>query len=548
MRAHRDRIREIAAWAIPEPGTPERARFDKYMSARKGDAAHQKELKETFERAKALVEIQGVNGLGFPADKQLREFNAEYNGRVFSGGLRDLPGSFNVVEAFNTFLPRSATFYIRDEKDFIFSFDDFIDFVTSELSDTQSTDFDTTMEEGKIYSFNSVDAQSQTKFSNDSGEQYEFSSASLVRFGHEVSMILLAGQECDLAAEAEKIKGKVEENVTPLPHRAHVKPADELELRAEPLFENSNLWKTVVLIRFDNRSKTVDARYLLRDAGKMYFIFSDDPESYIRPDGQFWNEQTEQVYKSAIESIGVHSALFELCKTCLLLPTYALHFESDIVVERHPTELLDFRKKVSNRKTVSLVPAKHLIAHREAFRIPARDQHSSTSSSFLPPDYRIETSGYWKRLGPRDVGRDKNGAVVHGRTWVSQTLSWVQDPTENQPLVATRSNRAPSSENSGFIYVMRSAAHEKNIFKIGLTRRTSDIRSAELSRSTSSPDQFLVVEDFAVSNCLVAERAIHQRLAEYRINPGREYFRAPYGVIRKAIQATLSELEADSKR
>lgn len=189
--------------------------------------------------------------------------------------------------------------------------------------------------------------------------------------------------------------------------------------------------------------------------------------------------------------------------------------------------------------------AKYLIAHREAFRIPSRNQRSSTSSAFLAPEYKIETSGYWKQLGPRDVGRDKNGAVIHGRTWVSQTLSWVQEPTENETLVAARSRVISDSENSGFIYVMRSAAHEKDIFKVGLTRRTSDIRSAELSRTTGSPDLFLVVQEWAVADCVAVERAVHQRLAKYRINPKREFFRAPYNIIFAAIDATLAELESD---
>lgn len=545
MSTHKDRMGEIGFWAIPAPGTSERAQLDKFVSAKLGDAAHGKKLQEIFEKAKALVEIQSVNGLGFPADKQLREYNAEYNGRIFSGGLRDLPGSFNVVEAFNRFIPPSATFCIRDEKDFLFSFDDFIDFVTSDLIDGEKTEFDSALEEGKIYSFNSVDAQSQIRISSGEGEQYEFSSASLVRLGDEISMVLLAGQECDLKAETEKIRSKAEGKVSALPHRAHLELDNGRQLRAEPLYENSNLWKTVIAIRFDTRSRTVDARYIFQDWGQMYFVLTDDLETYVRPNGEFWDKGVEKVYKSAQESIDIHSALFELCKTCLLLPAYAQHFEAEIVVERHPTEFLDFRKKVSNRKAITLVPAKYLIGHRDAFRIPSRNQLSSTSSAFLAPEYQIETSGYWKQLGPRDVGRDKNGGVIHGRTWVSQTLSWVQEPVGTETLVATRKTSTADSENSGFIYVMRSAAHAKDIFKVGLTRRASDTRSVELSRSTSSPDHFLVVQDWAVSDCVAVERTVHQRLAEYRINPKREFFRAPYDVIYAAIKATLSELESD---
>lgn len=542
MGTHKNRMKEIGASVLPAPGTQERAKLDKFISAKSGDQAHQKALHEIFAKAKALIEVQNRNGLGFPADKQIREFNFEYNSRVFFGSLRDMPASFNVVEAFNQFLQPSATFCIRDEKDFIFSFDDFIDFVTSGVVDENKIDLNSTMEEGKIYSFNSIDATSQINFSDSSGENYEFSSVSLVRFGEEVSMILLAGQDCDLSAKTKEINEKFGGSTPLMRHRAHLRIDETRELRAEPLFKNSNLWKTVVLVRFDNRSKTIDARYVLHDWGQRYHIISDDINSCLGPDGKFLNEM-KGTYEAAKKSILNHSALFELCKTCLLLPIYAQNFESDIVVERHPTELLEFRNKTSNRKIISLVRAKYLIGHREAFRLPSRNQRSSTSSAFLAPEYKIETSGYWKQLGPREVGRDKNGSVIHGRTWVSQTLSWVEESTRNEMVVATRNRPSPDSKNNGFIYVMRSAAHEKDIFKVGLTRRTSDLRSAELSRTTGSPDHFLVVQEWAVADCVAVERAVHQRLAAYRLSPKREFFRAPYNIIFAAIDATLVELE-----
>lgn len=546
MSTHKDRMREIGLWAIPAPGSPERNKLDKLLATKQGDATYRKIVKETFDKAKALIQIQAVNGLGFPADKQIREYNLEYNGRALTGSLNDMPGSFNVVEAFNQFIPQSSTFLIRDEKDFLFSFDDFIDFVTSDLINTENTDFHSTLEEGKIYSFNSVDPQSQIKISSGSNEKYEFSSVSLVRFGDEISMILLAGQECDLEVESQKIRNSTEEEIALFSHRAHLEIDEELELRAEPLFENSALWKTVIVIRFDNRSKTIDARYLFRDWGRMYCVLTDDLATYIRPDGEFLNKQLEKVYKSAKVSMDTHSALFELCKTCLLLPAYAKYFDEDIVVERHPTNLLEFRKKIRNRKAINLVSTKYLIGHREVFRVPSRNQRSSTSSAFLAPEYQIETNGYWKHLGPRDIGRDKKGETIHGRTWVSQTLSWVQETKGNETLVVSRKKAITNSENSGFIYVMRSAAHAKDIFKIGLTRRTSDTRSAELSRNTSSPDLFLVVQEWEVSDCVTIEREIHQRLDQYRINPNREFFRAPYNVIYSAIDAVLSELESNS--
>jgi len=76
-------------------------------------------------------------------------------------------------------------------------------------------------------------------------------------------------------------------------------------------------------------------------------------------------------------------------------------------------------------------------------------------------------------------------------------------------------------------------ACQKDIFKIGLTKRFSELRSDEFSRATGSPDKFLVVEDWYVTNCIAAEKEIHEKLSKYRVNPTREFFKAPYHIMRK---------------
>ena len=144
----------------------------------------------------------------------------------------------------------------------------------------------------------------------------------------------------------------------------------------------------------------------------------------------------------------------------------------------------------------------------------------------------------------QSIGEDKNSQSIQGRTWVTKTLEWTESKKSKSPLQVTR--KSVSGDNEGYIYVMRSAAHEKNVFKVGLTRRDSDTRSKELSRSTSSPDHFLVVEDWEVSDCVLAEKLIHDMLDEYRVNPKREYFKAPYKVIFKTIDEVIDTLSKKS--
>ncbi len=118
----KDRIAEIRFWAIPPKGTKEYAEVKAKLNKSCENPEIQKLVKTNHKKAVALIDVQEVNGLGLPADSMLREYNLDYNRRIMSGTLHDLPGSFNVVEAFNEFLPPTATFRLRKENDHIFCF------------------------------------------------------------------------------------------------------------------------------------------------------------------------------------------------------------------------------------------------------------------------------------------------------------------------------------------------------------------------------------------------------------------------------------------
>lgn len=540
MASHNDRMAEIGFWAAPKPdsaaGKRLRERIEKFGNA----PEHKKRVAETFRSAVALVEVQKRNGAGFSADKQLREYNLEYNGRVFHGSLRDMPGSFNVVEAFNKFIPRTATFELRTEHDHLFSFQNFIDWATSEAPDNAADESIKLLEEGQIYSFNSIDRPSNLLFSNKNNTEFGFSSVSLVRFSNEVSIILTAGQKCDLAEESEKIK-EAWESVSIPPHRAHIKPADDLVTRAEPLPEDPSLWKTVVLQRLDTSSKTVDARYVFQDWGSSYSGPCDDISAFMF-DGEITEERKQQ-YKKIAEALEEYETLLELCKSCLLLPLFFRVHDDDIEIQRHPTTFRDYRALLKNKKTIERVEARHWVTHRELKRIRYSAVRSPDRATFDAPNYLIERTGYWRKLEMGSEGRDKAGRPIQGRTWVEQTLSWVEDEPRDKTLHASRASSSKVGESAGYIYVMRSAAHPKDVFKVGLTRRTTEQRSRELSQSTASPDHLFVMQEWETSDCILAEREIHAKLDAYRINPKREFFSAPYKTIFLVIDEVISRID-----
>ncbi len=546
MSSHKDRMSEIGFWAVPQVGTEARKRLEKYTQKTKDSPRMKKAMKEIFETATALVAVQEKNGAGFSADKQLREYNLEYNGRVFKGSLHDMPSSFNVVEAFNRFLPPTATFKLRKECDHVFSFESFIDWVTGGDVVTESSSGYERMVEGQIYSYNSFDRPSNLLFRCEGGSDFGFSSVSLIRLGVEISVLLVAGEKCDLEEESKNIVERFAA-FRPFPHRTHITPSEDLTLRAEPLSEDPKLWKTVVVIRFDTATKTIDTRSIYKDCGRSYQGIVGDFSEYFERNAGLNPEELEKTHKKSTEAAQKYGVLFELCKTCLLLWEYFDAKEDDVEIERHPTDFKEFRAQLKNKKIIERVNPEHWINYREVRTLRKKSIRSTDRSTFHAPDYKIEQSGYWRKL-PIDVeGRNKSGNPIQGRTWVSQTLSWAEIPAGAAVVFASRPTNQSPGVNPGYIYVMRSAAHSKDVFKVGLTRRTSEERSAELSGTTSAPDLFLVVQEWSTGDCVLAEKLIHAELKEHRINPSREYFKAPYKVIFAAIDRVISSLEKCSE-
>lgn len=89
---------------------------------------------------------------------------------------------------------------------------------------------------------------------------------------------------------------------------------------------------------------------------------------------------------------------------------------------------------------------------------------------------------------------------------------------------------------SGYIYVLQNDAHNPYIVKIGLTRHSPDKRTKDIYwGATGVPLKFDIAAAFSVGNCVLAEKVIHQRLATFRVNPRREFFK-----IRPEIAAAIS--------
>jgi hypothetical protein len=96
---------------------------------------------------------------------------------------------------------------------------------------------------------------------------------------------------------------------------------------------------------------------------------------------------------------------------------------------------------------------------------------------------------------------------------------------------------------SGYIYVLLNPSMDRNVLKIGKTKRTPEVRAAELSNATGVPLRFMVAYEAQVSNCDVAENMIHQRLGAYRISENREFFELPLKDAISVVDEIIKEID-----
>jgi hypothetical protein len=78
----------------------------------------------------------------------------------------------------------------------------------------------------------------------------------------------------------------------------------------------------------------------------------------------------------------------------------------------------------------------------------------------------------------------------------------------------------------GYIYILTNPSMP-GLLKIGKTTNSVGERAAELSSVTGIPTPFVVEYQWNTSDCDTAEARAHKRLAGWRCNQDREFFRLP---------------------
>ena len=90
------------------------------------------------------------------------------------------------------------------------------------------------------------------------------------------------------------------------------------------------------------------------------------------------------------------------------------------------------------------------------------------------------------------------------------------------------------ARRSGWVYVLTNPAYS-GLVKVGHTARDPETRAAELS-TTGVPARFVVAYAHQVKDHEALEGLAHGRLAAYRANDNREFFRCSVGQARRIIE------------
>ncbi len=540
---HKERMREIGSVAIPPKGTSDRVLLEKFL--KENETPEQRKLfKQLWRESQAIVTGQQLNGAGNETDQALRFFQQEYNNRIWSHDLHSLPSTFNVTEAFLKYNPRLNTLILREDHNYLFSLTDFVNWYTSDNIELDHKIALESFTPGTIYCFDNFSDPADLLYGIEKKNNIGVAGFAMVRFGTEISILLVGGEEENLTKKTEELI-EIHQNYKPAEGREEIKPDRSLSIEAVPLKSKLSLWRLIALSRFDLREMSQSVRYVCHDAGNAFSIKTDDPSVFLDMKGDFFDKSLEEVVSNNAKELRGYNALFDLCSTAIFLPLYFEKFAENITVERSKTRYATEVNKASFSRIKKIIPPSIKIAYKNINVLRFKEGiFDNRSTIYSIPNFHIETSGYWLALNPGKMGADKNGNPIHGRTWVSKKLTWMETD-ESSALVAKRDEAKilPKGPAPGFVYVMRAPLHPKNVFKIGLTQKSTDERANELSNATGVPGKIYVMHEWAVGDCVAVEREVHRRLFEYRVDPRREFFEAPLEQIMTVIDEVINSLK-----
>lgn len=530
----RARFAKFASTADIVPEHPDYAKITEGLRRGRNPELDRR-VKAQWQRAKMLLSAFQLNGPSLFVDKYLRNFLAEYNNRVFVGRGNEQPTSFNIVRACLTPDEQAFVLKLSKEKFYQFNLLDYLEYLTTDAPDSvRVNDF----EELTIYELNN--AGSFSKVVLPGFDDLVFCGASVVREADEFSVIGIFGNHRSQFVEGPAVQ----------PDEIAIKKREFIgegpwDTSAERLFDNDDYYPLLAMTRIDAKARRIQARYVMHESKGLFRVTTDDPTVMLEPEFFRPGVDINAAFKRAIDELARYRHVFNLLNNFLHFQNFFAKREDDFYIERHPTQLKTGPQTTFIRKLRGALEAQYIPNYREVMTLA--QSTNAASSTIDRMDLKFETSGYWRTIELDKVGADKSGNQIHGKTWVEQRLSWIEaeiaSAAENDQTEVARVAR---EEDIGYIYVMRSPVHLKNVFKVGFTTRDPEDRANDLSSTSGQPDPLVVMQSWRVFEPRRVEQQIHRQLQVQRINSRREFFKANFEMIRRTIENVIENLTASA--
>lgn len=541
MKSNIDRRKEIFKGVLPPHGSEEYDAVVKVLKQNEHKDPSVKEFtKKNWEKVTKSIEAQYLSNCGLITEKTLRHFLSEFNNRAWKYGLRSMPVMFNIMEAFFNYRKPEIYFELLEEENYLISFFDFIDFITSKDFLEKKILIEENIISDLIYNFNVGQDLNEIKFKSDNGNEFIIAGLSIIRRGSEITVLATTGKkkEHDISIDKESFRLSTDN-----PDKSRLveeikKDIEKNEFEYEYIDEEKNYIKVLVACRIDIETMTIDARYVAEETNLMFTVITDETDGFLDKNGDFITEELKDAYLNSKKKIEEFSAVFEVVKQSLYLPHF-FNLNDEIIIEEELET--DFKKQSSSplkrRKFSNIFGAKYY--SKPLYSLDKHDLLSPDKIKLRDDLFRIKSDGYWKKLEIDEIGLDKKGKPIHGRTWVNKNLSWFE--AKEDELIVEKKTELFKGENSGFIYILRNPTMEQDIFKIGLTRKDVEERAKQLSK-TSVPDKFYKAQEWNVKDCVEAEKIVHERLKKERVDPRREFFKVKYENAISVIKEVVDEI------
>ncbi|MEC8011164.1 MAG: GIY-YIG nuclease family protein [Pseudomonadota bacterium] len=516
----------------------------------------QKESKKISQKYQDIMSYLELSGCGLISDKFLRQMAIMYTDRYASSGIYTQPSSYNFFEPFCRvkMINENAAPYISilPEYNHLFHLIDYIDYITSDEYEHRSLDFFETIPDNTIYHFSVNGDLNEFSIMGANQKEFVLASFSIVKNGNTINWYAV-GAECLSDEEFIALR-------SPSMEDANINKDKYLYLKslmssqfankggAIPLEGVPNSLKTILSGTVDLRSQETKYRLYMQEFSDSFAVATNDPKI-------FTSEKNPDTRKKLISScdkrLDEMSHVWSFLNTLLRLPIY---FKLKLPIEK---ELIKYSGK-------RLTKTKNRQGTRKCYDVisslmKVENNDSPVLREVHLPHFTSEQSGKWIPLNNDEIGYDKNGYEVIGKTWewdannfecnnIEEQKVYVKNTIKSAKITLDEYTKASAlnetsalndTQELGEIYIMRCSYFKEQVYKVGFTSKGAQNRAKQLSSATGVPNAFIVAKAWPHENAKQIEADAHMILDPYRINNNREFFLVDYSVIENTIENLL---------